>query len=55
VVADRRTGRVIVGEFARSSGAFLLVWTLYALGVAGSTAFNPAVLGMLVRRSAEPR
>ena len=48
-------GAGVGGEFARSSGAFLFIWTLYALGVTGSFAFILSLQGMLGARSAEPR
>jgi hypothetical protein len=48
-------GAGVGGDFARSSGAFLFIWTLYALGVTGSFAFILSLRGMLGARSAEPR
>ena len=52
VLAERRAGRVIIlagglcsaampvihmrGDFAKSSGAFLFLWTLFALGATGT-------------------
>ena len=48
-------GAGVGGEFAKSSGAFLFIWTLYALGVTGSFAFILSLRGMLGARSAEPR
>jgi hypothetical protein len=48
-------GAGVGGEFAKSSGAFLFIWTLYALGVTGSFAFILSLRGMLGARAAEPR
>ena len=48
-------GAGVGGEFAKSSGAFLFIWTLYALGVTGTFSFILSVRGLLSLRSAEPR
>lgn len=48
-------GAGVGGAFARSSGAFLFIWTLYALGVTGSFSLILSVREMLGVRSAEPR
>ena len=39
-------GAGVGGEFAESSGAFLFIWTLYALGVAGTFSFILSVRGL---------
>ena len=48
-------GAGVGGEFARSSGAFLFIWTLYALGVTGTFSFILSVRALLSLRSAHPR
>lgn len=40
-------GAGVGGEFARSSGAFLFIWTLFALGVTGTFSFILSVRGLL--------
>jgi hypothetical protein len=47
-------GAGVGGEFAKSSGAFLFIWTLYALGVTGTFSFILSVRGLLSLRSAHP-
>ena len=46
-------GAGVGGEFAKSSGAFLFIWTLYALGVTGAFSFILSVRGLLSLRSAK--
>ena len=48
-------GAGVGGEFAKSSGAFLFIWTLYALGVTGTFSFILSVRRLLSLRSAQPR
>ncbi len=48
-------GAGVGGDFARSSGAFLFIWTLFALGVTGTFSFILSVRGLLHLRSAQPR
>jgi len=47
-------GPGVGGEFAKTPGAFLFIWTLYALGVTGTFAFILAVRELLMQR-AQPR
>ena len=44
-------GADVGGELAKSSGAFLFIWTLYALGVTGSFSFLLSVRGLRSRQS----
>ena len=44
-------GAGVGGELAKSSGAFLFIWTLYALGVTGSFSFLLSVRGLRSRQS----
>jgi hypothetical protein len=48
-------GSGVGGEFAKSSGAFLFIWTLYALGVTGTFSVILSVYGLVRTRSTEPR
>jgi hypothetical protein len=48
-------GAGVGGEFARSSGAFLFIWTLYALGVTGTFSLVLSVHALLDSRSAAAR
>jgi hypothetical protein len=47
-------GPGVGGEFAKTPGAFLFIWTLYALGVTGTFAFILSVRELLMQR-AQPR
>ena len=48
-------GGVFHGQIARSSPAFLFVWTLHALGVTGMFSLILAVRGLWTRQWSEPR
>jgi hypothetical protein len=48
-------GGVFHGAIARSSGAFLFVWTLHALGVTAMFAVILSVRGLLSLQSGKPR
>ena len=48
-------GAGVGGEFAKSSGAFLFVWTLLALGVTGPFSVILAVRGLWILRSGQRR
>jgi hypothetical protein len=48
-------GGIFHGAIARSSPAFLFVWTLHALGVLGLFAFILAVRGLWSLRHGQPR
>jgi hypothetical protein len=43
------------GEIARSSPAFLFVWTLHAMGVIGMFSFILSVRGLWSLRRGQPR
>ena len=55
VVHVMGAGGVFRGAIARSSPAFLFVWTLHALGVIGLFAFVLAVRGLWSLRRGQPR
>lgn len=42
-------GRGVGGDFAKTSGAFLFIWTLYALGATGMFSFILSVRGLRSR------
>ena len=48
-------GPGVGGEFVKSPGAFLFIWTLYALGVTGTFAFILSLRELLRQRPAQPR
>jgi hypothetical protein len=48
-------GGVFRGAIAQSSGAFLFVWTLHALGVTGMFSFILSVRGLWSRQRSKPR
>ena len=48
-------GGVFRGEIAPSSGAFLFVWTLHALGVTGMFSFILSVRALWSRQPSKPR
>ena len=48
-------GGIFRGQIARSSPAFLFVWTFHALGVTGMFSFILAVRGLWNLRQAKPR
>ena len=48
-------GGVFRGEIAKSSGAFLFVWTLHALGVTGMFSLILSVRGLWSLRPGHPR
>ncbi|HLW51900.1 MAG TPA: hypothetical protein VKW06_03565 [Candidatus Angelobacter sp.] len=47
-------GGIFRGEIGKSSGAFLFVWTLHALGVTGMFSLILAVCGLWKMRRASP-
>ncbi|MHB8500641.1 MAG: hypothetical protein ACYDCG_03050 [Candidatus Acidiferrales bacterium] len=55
VVHAMGAGGVFRGAIARSSPAFLFVWTLHALGVIGLFTFILAVRGLWSLRRGQPR
>jgi hypothetical protein len=48
-------GGVFRGAIAQSSGAFLFVWTLHALGVTGMFSFIRSVGGLRSLQRSKPR
>jgi hypothetical protein len=46
---------VFRGQIAKSSGDFLFVWTLHALGVTGTFSLILAACGLLNRQRAQPQ
>ena len=48
-------GGVFRGAIAKSSGAFLFVWTLHALGVTSMFSLIPSVRGLWSLRRGQPR
>jgi len=46
---------VFRGQIAKSSGDFLFVWTLHALGVTGMFSLILAACGLLSRQRAKPQ
>jgi hypothetical protein len=54
VVHTRGPGDVVSGEFAKSAGAFLFVWTLMALGVTGVFSVILSVRGLWSLRRTTP-
>lgn len=47
-------GRGVGGDFAKSSGAFLFIWTLYAIGATGALSAILSVRGLRRRSAAGP-
>jgi hypothetical protein len=47
-------GPGVGGAFARSSGAFLFIWTLFALGVTGTFSVILSARGLWQLRSGSP-
>ena len=43
------------GEFAKSSGGYFFIWTLFAMGLTGSLSLILSVRGLLALRSARPQ
>ena len=55
VVHVMAPGGIFQGQIARSSPAFLFVWTLHAMGVLGLFAFILSVQGLWSLRRGQPR
>jgi hypothetical protein len=47
-------GRGVGGAFAQTSGAFLFIWTIWALGLTGALGIILSVRGLLRRRAPVP-